>query len=167
MKNRLLFILLVIVLFNLYFWPKTNEEEKEVFIYPEKYTITLMGEVVFPGSYYFFEPVAFMDVINYAGGFTANANLNTLNLNETLLKSTIIVVDKIVDTNEDSYPKTININTASFDELIKIDGITENRAANIILHREQYGLFKNINELINVKYIGEATFEKIKDYLTV
>ena len=126
-----------------------------------------MGEVVFPGSYDFFEPVVFMDVINYAGGFTDDANLNILNLSETFYKSTIIIVEKKVDLNEEIYQKVININTASFDELIKIDGITENRAANIILHREQYGLFKNINELLNVKYIGESTFDKIKDYLTV
>ena len=34
-------------------------------------------------------------------------------------------------------------------------------------YRNENGRFKNINEILNVKGIGEKTFEKIKDYITV
>lgn len=167
MKNRIIFIAILVLLINVYLWPKPKDFEREAFIYPEKYSITLMGEVVFPGSYDFFEPTLLNDVIKYAGGFTNEANYNNINLNEMIYKNIIIVIEKANYENDDEDNFIVNINTASFEDLIKVPGITENRAANIILYREQNGLFKSVNDLLNVKYIGEATFEKVKNYLTV
>ena len=61
----------------------------------------------------------------------------------------------------------INVNKASFKQLITIPGMTETRAASLILYREAHGDFKHLDELLNVKYIGVATLEKIKPYLTL
>ena len=61
----------------------------------------------------------------------------------------------------------INVNQASFKELLTIPGMTETRAASLILYREAHGDFKHLDELLNVKYIGISTLEKIKPYLTL
>ncbi len=61
----------------------------------------------------------------------------------------------------------ININTAGVQELITLDGIGEVKAKAIVAYREQYGAFENIEQVLDVKGIGEATFAKIKDQITV
>ncbi len=55
----------------------------------------------------------------------------------------------------------VNINTANIDELMKIDGIGEATATEIINYRELNGGFRNIEEIMNVYGIGEAKFEHI------
>lgn len=61
----------------------------------------------------------------------------------------------------------ININTASVEELQTLKGIGPATAKSIILYREEYGAFSAIEEIMNVKRIGEKTFAKIKDRITV
>lgn len=61
----------------------------------------------------------------------------------------------------------ININTASLEELEKLPGIGPSKAQAIIDYRTTNGLFKDIEEIKNVKGIGEKTFEKLKDLITV
>lgn len=61
----------------------------------------------------------------------------------------------------------ININTASSSELQSLTGIGEVKAGAIIEYREQNGGFSSVDELINVKGIGEKTLEKIRDRIIV
>lgn len=61
----------------------------------------------------------------------------------------------------------ININTASVSELETLTGIGEVIAGRIIEYRNANGLFKNIEEIKNVKGIGDAIFGKIKSSITV
>ncbi len=61
----------------------------------------------------------------------------------------------------------VNINTASLEELMTLNGIGEVKAQAIIDYRETYGLFPNINSLMNVSGIGDKTFAKIADKITV
>ncbi len=61
----------------------------------------------------------------------------------------------------------ININTAGVDELIKLYGIGKVKSEAIIAYRNENGFFNSIDELMNVKGIGEATFLKIKDFITI
>lgn len=62
--------------------------------------------------------------------------------------------------------KAININTATLEELMSINGLGEAKAKAIIKYREENGYFKIIDDLLNVSGIGEALFEKIKEYIT-
>jgi len=61
----------------------------------------------------------------------------------------------------------ININTASASELDTLPGIGETYAARIIEYREANGGFKSTEEIKNVKGIGDVTYEKLKDKITV
>ena len=78
-------------------------------------------------------------------------------------------------TAEGAYPmgaaqtagSRVNLNTASREELMTLDGIGETRADAIIRYREMYGGFQTIEDVMNVSGIKEGAFEKIKDSITV
>ena len=61
----------------------------------------------------------------------------------------------------------ININTASRDELMTLNGIGESKASQIISYRETNGLFKKIDDIMNISGIKEGVFSKIKDHIIV
>lgn len=61
----------------------------------------------------------------------------------------------------------ININTAASQELQKLSGIGPAKAQNIIDYRENYGPFLTIEQIMNVSGIGSATFDKIKEHISV
>ena len=66
---------------------------------------------------------------------------------------------------EQSVPKEqikININTATKEELMLLDGIGDNKADNIISYRQQKP-FTSINDITNVSGIGEKIYEEIAD----
>jgi len=61
----------------------------------------------------------------------------------------------------------INLNTATLDDLQKLPGVGAKVAQRIIDFRKQNGPFKKIEDLMKVKGIGEKTFNKFKESLTV
>ena len=61
----------------------------------------------------------------------------------------------------------INLNTATSEQLQAIPGIGPTTAKNILDYRAKVGKFNKIEEIINVKGIGEKKFQKIKDRLVV
>jgi competence protein ComEA len=61
----------------------------------------------------------------------------------------------------------VNINTASVKELDALPGIGAKTAALIVEYREKNGPFKKIEELMNVRGVGEKSFLKLKPQLTV
>ena len=61
----------------------------------------------------------------------------------------------------------ININTANASELDSLPGIGPAYAGRIIDYRNANGGFKSINEIKNVKGIGDKTFEKFRDRITI
>ena len=61
----------------------------------------------------------------------------------------------------------ININTATAEELDELPGVGPAIAAKIIAYRESNGNFRSPEEIMNVSGIGEKTFAKMKDMITV
>ena len=93
-----------------------------------------------------------------------NNNTNTTTVLEVDIKEEIIKEDSGIDNfNEEK----ININTASTKELTKLNGIGDTIASSIIEYRNANNGFKTIDEIKKVKRIGEKTFNKIKDFITV
>ena len=72
-----------------------------------------------------------------------------------------------IEKKETRKSKKININTASQAELESLKGIGPATAKNIIRYREEYGGFSSIEEIKNVKRIGDKIFDKIKEDICV
>ncbi len=64
-------------------------------------------------------------------------------------------------------PAKININTASYEELQKITGVGPTIAQRIIDYRQANGPFQTIEDIEKVKGIGDVTFNKMKDQITI
>ncbi|MCH5320781.1 MAG: helix-hairpin-helix domain-containing protein [Eubacterium sp.] len=64
-----------------------------------------------------------------------------------------------------TYP--LNLNTCTAEELMTIDGIGEVKASYILEYRDYLGGYTSVEQIKNIKGIGESTFEKISPYLTV
>lgn len=88
----------------------------------------------------------------------------TPELKLTYSKSSIDIGDVVIKGRETD--KT-NINTAGKDELVGLPGIGPVYAQRIIEYREKTGGFKTVEEIMNIKGIGEKRFEKLKDKITI
>ena len=73
--------------------------------------------------------------------------------------------DKLTDTITNGDGK-VNINTASVEELSKLDGIGQSKAEAIVKYREENGKFNAIEDITKVSGIGNNVYEKIKDNIT-
>ena len=61
----------------------------------------------------------------------------------------------------------VNVNTASVEELQLLPGIGESRARDLVEMRKQRGGFKAVDELLEVKGIGDASLERLKPFVTL
>jgi len=114
----------------------------------------------------------------YIGGAVANPGIYALREGDTLqtlLSDAGIEPDAdlshielyIPREGEDQSPQKIDINRAEPWLLEALPGIGEVLAQRIVDYRDDNGSFKRIEDLLKVSGIGEATFENIKDYITV
>ena len=142
----------------------------------ENITIHITGEVKYPGVVVLKNGARIVDAIEAAGGETEEADLNKLNLAYILNDGEKIYVPNKNDMNSeeilenqqgDDKQSSININTATVEELTELPGIGEATANKIIEYRKQNGKFETIEELKNVAGIGNSKFENIKDKIKV
>ena len=63
--------------------------------------------------------------------------------------------------------QVVNLNTAPVEQLERLPGVGPKTAARILEYRQKNGGFKKIEELMNVRGIGEKAFLKMKGQLTV
>lgn len=135
------------------------------------------------------------DLIEKAGGLMKDADTSTINLSKKLDdEMTVIIYSKSEITNfvktQDEMKKKleicenklknnacikeevktnnskVNINEASLNELLTLNGIGEAKAKAIMAYREK-SKFKSIEDIKNVEGIGESLFASIKENITV
>ncbi|MFH1749733.1 MAG: ComEA family DNA-binding protein [bacterium] len=188
-------LVLIMVGSGIFLFTKSNKNSKLEVKEPEKQEVLekiqvdIEGAVVTPGVYELAEGSILEDLIQIAGGFTKTVDTNlvaqTVNRAQKLKDGDKFYIpilgDEIstqaarggvtLDNNYGSVQGTqtgkININIASQTELESLPGIGEVKASAIITYRESHGGFKSIEEVKNVKGIGDATFDNIKDLIIV
>jgi comEA protein len=94
---------------------------------------------------------------------------STFDNKDSVRRQVLELKDKSFESVKKKEPdeKSINLNSASREELMKISGIGKKTAENIYSYREEKGKFKTLDELMNVKGIGNAKFAKFKKYLYI
>jgi len=131
------------------------------------------------------------EAVEKAGGFTPEAETNVINQAEILTDGQKVyiptkkevageTVNKNTQTTQNSTSSyapvystgsgqsgKININTADSTGLQELTGVGPSTAEKIINYRNENGKFKTIEDLKNVSGIGDKTFEKLKDKITV
>lgn len=167
---------------------KTNETAN----IEETIVVHITGEVKKEGVIYLKKGARIVDAIKEAGGETKEADLSQVNLayelqdgqkiyipnkNEKILQYIIgkngeTMNDNSANTGNEStsYNKEeakVNINTASQAELDSLPGIGPALAQRIIDFRVENGNFNSIEDIQNVKGIGDSKYEDIKDKIVV
>ncbi|MBR4642789.1 MAG: helix-hairpin-helix domain-containing protein [Selenomonadaceae bacterium] len=114
-----------------------------------------------------------VDAVNMAGGLTDLADTEAVNLAEPLTDGQHIhIPTKEIFLQEKNFSVSsqsdvVNINTADAERLATLKGIGPALAQRIIDYREQNGAFKSIDEIKNVRGIGQKKFDAFKDKITV
>lgn len=138
--------------------------------------VYMCGCVVNPGVYVCADGTRLYQLVELAGGFTADADENSINLvlvAEDGQRVYIPAVGEVVAdsaggvASDGSVKIKVNINTADKSELMTLPGIGESRAADIVAYRQKNGYFANTKDIMKVSGIKEAAYEKIKDYIKV
>ncbi|MCQ2544802.1 MAG: helix-hairpin-helix domain-containing protein [Clostridia bacterium] len=140
-----------------------------------KIYVDIGGEVVNPMLAELSEGSRVEDAIQAAGGLTEDADLTSINRAEFLEDGEKIFIpariegDSVVDVAGTTtlVGGKVNINTADSTALQTLNGVGPATAQKIIDYRTSSGRFKTIDDLKNVSGIGDKTFEKLKDYITV
>lgn len=124
--------------------------------------VDIKGEVKNPGLYYLSSDSRVIDAINIAGGVTAYADIERVNLATKLTDEMVINIFK---KETSSNNNKISINTASVDELTKISGIGEVKAKAIVEYREKYGYYMSLEEIIKSGAVNDKLFDQIKELI--
>ncbi|CEK37059.1 helix-hairpin-helix domain-containing protein [Paraclostridium sordellii] len=156
----------------------------------KKITIFISGEVKSPGVVELYSEDRLMDGVKKCGGVTDEADMNRINLAMKISDEGHYIIPKIgeeIENVKDKGKETvnqtqnlndnkseqnkennkININNASLIELDSLPGVGEVTAQKIIDYREENTKFKSIEEIKNVKGIGENKFNNLKDYISI
>ncbi len=109
--------------------------------------------------------------LNRVSTYSFSASEDSSDHNPALYASEIEAAGKKHDSSEiRSFAyggATVNINIAGKHELEGLPGIGEATAERIIIHREENGGFRKVEDLMKVKGIGKKKFEKLKELITV
>ncbi|MHB8070915.1 MAG: helix-hairpin-helix domain-containing protein [Candidatus Cryosericum sp.] len=144
---------------------------------PVLINVYVTGAVTHPDVYALPEGAIVKDALMMAGGSTEDADLIGVNLAARLQDGDQVTVPAktaggtditVVPTSPASSTRTrVSINRATLAELDTLPGIGPAKAQAILDYRSQHGQFKRLEDLQNVKGIGPATFEDLKQLITL
>lgn len=88
-----------------------------------------------------------------------------LDASSNVADEAILYENQEVDINDNT--RKISINKATYEELITLPGIGPKTAERIIEYRKTYGPFWTLEDIKNVKGIGDKKYAKLKEYITI
>lgn len=129
-------------------------------------TVYVSGEVAKPGIVRLPEGSRVVDAVEKAGGMSGEADANALNLARLLVDGEHILVPRPGQPVrvEEAADAPVSLSTASAQELEELPGVGPSLAEKIIKHREENGPFSSVEDLMNVKGIGEAKLAEIAEH---
>jgi competence protein ComEA len=193
-RGYILVVLLnLVVLGGIFFFLRRPEPEPITILPPESTATPLptptprplcvyvSGAVAHPDVYELPYDSIVKDAIEAAGGPTGEADLDRINLARRVYDEEQIYVPQkgeerppVSPPSGPSVPSSlsqgggkVNINTATAEELDTLPGIGPSLAQRIIDYRTANGPFQSIEDIKNVRGIGDVTFEELKDKITV
>jgi len=173
-QQRILFVLALLLLgilyFRFYYQPISSSSEEFV----EEIVVEVIGEVRIPGVYIFQNPPTSTEAIARAGGLRETARFDATSSSEILETGTLLTVTK--ESSHEFKAKIermaankllvfsipIDVNQVSFEDLCLIPGIGESLAREIIAYRERRRGFRSVEELRNVKGVGEKKYKNLR-----
>ena len=163
----------------------TTRVEETTTMIPQNCYVDIKGEVLRPGVYEFSCESRIQEVIKKAGGFTEEADETKINLAQKITDQMQMIVPNVNSKQEggvtegnsekgnssnttpsNSKQGTVNINTATLEELQTIKGIGKKKAEAILQYRKEHGLFRTKEDLLQVKGIGKKALEAIESQVT-
>ncbi|MHC9536801.1 helix-hairpin-helix domain-containing protein [Dellaglioa sp. BT-FLS60] len=161
-----------------------------------KIVVDIKGNVKKPGIYTMKTGMRISQGIDLAEGFLSSADQKQINLAQKVTDEMVIYVpakgeikataasnsnaqpssvggiESSSDTDTDTKEKpasdsTVNLNTATKEQLQELTGIGPKKAEQILQYREEHQSFKTTDEIKEVGGIGDKTFESLKDSLAV
>ncbi len=156
MKRLLILFLMAVLSFGL-----ETREIKRPDLAKETIHVTVEGEVENPGPVEI-HPYATIGELLESVQVLDSADLSGLNPDTVLNDHDLLNIPEKREEN----PR-ISINTAGKEELMRLPGIGETMADNIIAYRDEHGLFQKKEDLRYVKGIGPSKYEKLEDLITL
>lgn len=142
--------------------------------------VDIKGAVMYPGVYELQSDQRIIDAVQLAGGYMENADTQYVNHAQKVQDEMVIYIPikgeqlgdvstnlLMLPTESQNKEQKININLADVETLTTLPGIGPSKAQSILSYREENGRFSTIDDLRNVSGIGDKTFEKLKDSITV
>jgi len=164
--------------------PDMKESVEEAVI--QQVFVDIKGAVMYPGVYELQTDQRIIDVVKLAGGYTQDADTQLINHAQKVEDEMVIYIpqkgeklDEITSNllkmptsgtsqgDNGMKEQKVNLNKADEALLTTLSGIGPSKAQSIISYREENGSFKTIEDLKQVSGIGDKTFEKLKDFITV
>jgi competence protein ComEA len=135
--------------------------------------VDIKGAVNHPGVYSLPIQSRVADGIRAAGGLSAKADVNSVNLAALLIDGSEIVIPASKNAPDQTTAASISsdgkvdLNTATAAQLDTVPGIGPTRAEQIVQYRETHGLYQSVQDLLNIDGFGQKLLDKIKDKVTV
>ena len=137
--------------------------------------VYVSGEVIRPGVYELDVEHRVADALSAAGGPTADADLDSINLAMRLTDEDQIHVPPIgtggssgaggirsTGSSSSTSSGKLNINAATVEELESLPGIGSAKAAAIVEYRGTHGPFQRVEDLVEVSGIGDGILGSIR-----
>ena len=163
---------------------ETIEPEEEAVL--QQVLVDVKGAVMHPGVYSLNEEQRIIDAVQLAGGYSTEADTQLINHAQKVQDEMVIYIpmkgeklDEVTSgfvsmpiagssaEGESAKEGKVNLNIADEAALTTLSGIGPSKAQSIISYREENGGFQTIEDLKKVTGIGDKTYEKLKDLITV
>jgi competence protein ComEA len=168
-------IILIIIYFQFYYHPSRSPLEENI----REVVVEVLGEVQNPGVQIFHHPPTLKESIDKAGGLKDVVFFDTGSSSEALETGTLLTIVK--ESRDEIKIKMgkmearkllvfsipLDLNRVSVEDLCLVPGIGESLAHEVVTYRERRRGFRSVDELKNVKGIGENKWMALRKFFIV